>query len=111
MKERQLLEIGCDGGSIIISEIKLNGLSLFQLSVEECFFGSGTIKKTFIVLDDAWAELISKYQNWHMLHPIVVEYNMISLVKDSFLKIKNSDDSAFSYKYWNSLLNKYDLPY
>lgn len=111
MEHKQLLEIGCEGGSISIDQINFNGIAIFQLGTEENYFKNEGNKQTYTTLIDAWSGLQSNYKQWHMLYPIFIDYQMIGIVKESLKRVKNLNDPTLSYQDWDRLLNQFDLPY
>lgn len=90
-----LLEIGCDGGCIVIHRIFVNGLPLFKLYT---FEEDKTDLGTYLYISEAWTKLKHRYPMWYQLYLISIDTQMIDLVKPEYLKV--NDKSEYTRSSW-----------
>jgi len=102
-----LLQIGSDGGSIILQSISVNGLLFFQLTSCEFFDEDASKSTLYVNIEDAWYALKSLYPKWHLLYPISINGQMIDILKKEYFAklIKNE----FTMERWLQLLTGYGM--
>jgi len=93
---RVLLEIGCDGGSLTISERHVNGILFFEFKSNEC--GDNIATRTFIELQDSWKYLKLRYSKWYQLYLIQISAQMVELVKKDY--IMADDKNEYTIDKW-----------
>jgi hypothetical protein len=95
---KTLLEIGCDGGSIMVSSKCMNGVFFYQLSSYEIFTSSNSKTITFVSLEDACSFLKNRYKAWHQLYLIQISLQMTDLVKKDY--ILADDKNEYTINSW-----------
>lgn len=96
--ENRDIEIGCDGGSILISRKCINGTFFYRLTSFEIFTASNSQNITFIDLNDTWIYLKQRYPKWYQLYLIQISTQMIELVKKDY--ILATDKNEYTMDRW-----------
>ncbi|HEY9000797.1 MAG TPA: hypothetical protein VIM89_05560 [Mucilaginibacter sp.] len=90
--EDKLLDIGCDGGSIILQRVLLHGVFLFKIKSSE-FFSEATEKSTtYLNIDDAWCGLKENCPHWHQLYLVSISAQMVDILKNDYIYITNKNE-------------------
>lgn len=86
-----LLELGADGGSIIIYARLINNYYFFEVETLEVWTG---LKKslTFVNLIDGWVFFKNAYPDWHQLYLVQIATQMTELVKKDYILIENKNE-------------------
>ena len=87
-----LLEIGCDGGNIIINSKCVHGVFFFEFNSGEVFEQSNSKTITFTILNDAWSYLKQRYPNWHQLYLVQINPQMTEIVKSDYILSSNKNE-------------------